>query len=87
MNLSYPFPADFGNVTPLRRIPVLITSSGETLFEAAVIAEYLEDHFPETPVLPGTPRARSHPPAGARDGTRRARTDDEALHPVEQTRA
>lgn len=59
MNLPYPFPADFGNVTPLRRIPVLITSSGETLFEAAVIAEYLEDHFPETPVLPGTPRERA----------------------------
>lgn len=59
MNLPYPFPADFGNVTPLRRIPVLITSSGETLFEAAVIAEYLEDHFPETSVLPGTPRERA----------------------------
>src|SRR5690606_19195570 len=59
MNLHYPLPADFSNVTPLRRIPVLITSSGETLFEAAVIAEYLEDHFPETSVLPGTPRERA----------------------------
>ncbi len=57
--LPYPFPADFGNVSPLRRIPVLVTSSGETLFEGAVIAEYLEDHFPESPVLPGSPRERA----------------------------
>ncbi|MFD1197100.1 glutathione S-transferase family protein [Brucella gallinifaecis] len=59
INMPYPFPADFGNVTPLKRVPVLITGSGETLFEAAVIAEYLEDHYPETPVLPGTPRERA----------------------------
>lgn len=59
LNLPYPFPADFGNVTPLKRVPVLITGSGETLFEAIVIAEYLEDHYPDTPVLPGTPRERA----------------------------
>ena len=58
INLPYPFPEDFIHVTPLKRVPVLITGSGETLFEAAVIAEYLEDHFPDTPVLPGSPRAR-----------------------------
>jgi glutathione S-transferase len=59
ITLPYPFPADFGEITPLRRVPVLITSSGETLFEAVVIAEYLEDHFPEKPLLPGTPRQRA----------------------------
>ncbi len=59
ISLPYPFPADFSHVTPLKRVPVLITGSGETLFEAAVIAEYLEDHFPETPILPGTPRERA----------------------------
>ena len=59
LTLPYPFPADFGDVTPLRRVPVLITSSGETLYEAMVIAEYLEDHFPETPLLPGTARERA----------------------------
>lgn len=59
VNMPYPFPADFGNITPLKRVPVLITGSGETLFEAAVIAEYLEDHFPETPILPGSPRERA----------------------------
>ncbi len=56
---SYPLPADFNEINPLRRIPVLITSSGEKLFEAAVIAEYLEDHFPEKSVLPGSPRERA----------------------------
>lgn len=59
INLPYPFPEDFIHVTPLKRVPVLITGSGETLFEAAVIAEYLEDHFPDTPVLPGSPRERA----------------------------
>lgn len=59
LNLPYPFPADFGDVTPLKRVPVLITGSGETLFEAIVIAEYLEDHYPDTPVLPGSPRERA----------------------------
>ncbi|OYR18894.1 glutathione S-transferase family protein [Brucella thiophenivorans] len=59
INLPYPYPADFAQVTPLKRVPVLITGSGETLYEAAVIAEYLEDHFPETPVLPGSPRERA----------------------------
>ncbi|ASV86674.1 glutathione S-transferase, N-terminal domain protein [Ochrobactrum quorumnocens] len=59
INLPYPFPEDFIHVTPLKRVPVLITGSGETLFEAAIIAEYLEDHFPETPVLPGSPRERA----------------------------
>ncbi|WP_343314115.1 glutathione S-transferase family protein [Brucella sp. BE17] len=55
----YPTPADFGEVAPLKRIPVLITSSGETLFEAVVINEYLEDHFPEISLLPGSPRERA----------------------------
>ena len=59
INLPYPYPADFTEVTPLKRVPVLITGSGETLYEAAVIAEYLEDHFPETTVLPGSPRERA----------------------------
>src|SRR5690606_25541497 len=55
----YPLPADFGAITPLKRLPVLITNSGETLFEAAVIAEYLEDHYPEPSLLPGLPRERA----------------------------
>ena len=53
INLPYPFPADFSQVTPLKRVPVLITGSGETLFEAAVIAEYLEDHFRKPRFCPG----------------------------------
>lgn len=55
----YPLPADFGTITPLKRLPVLITNSGETLFEAAVIAEYLEDHYPNPSLLPGSPRERA----------------------------
>lgn len=59
MNMPYPFPADFGNITPLRRVPVLITSSGETLYEGTVIAEYLEDHFRKYPCCPER-RASAH---------------------------
>lgn len=59
ITLPYPFPEDFSQITPLRRVPVLITGSGETLFEASVIAEYLEDHYPITPLLPKSPRERA----------------------------
>ncbi|MFC0246322.1 glutathione S-transferase family protein [Falsochrobactrum ovis] len=55
----YPLPADFGEITPLKRLPVLITNSGETLFEAAIIAEYIEEHYPNPSLLPGSPRERA----------------------------
>lgn len=55
----YPLPDDFAQINPLKRLPVLITGSGETLFEATVIGEYLEDHFPEKTLLPGLPRERA----------------------------
>lgn len=56
---GYPIPDSFYEITPLKRIPVLITGSGETLFEAAVIAEYFEERFPETQLLPEDPRERA----------------------------
>lgn len=55
----YPLPADFSEITPLKRLPVLITNSGETLFEAAIIAEYIEEHYPHPSLLPGSPRERA----------------------------
>ncbi|PRD41095.1 glutathione S-transferase [Phyllobacterium phragmitis] len=54
-----PIPEEFRAISPTKRIPVLITGSGETLFEASVIAEYLEEHFPETPLLPADPKDRA----------------------------
>lgn len=56
---AYPFAAEVAKVNPFKRIPILVTSSGDVLYEAAVIAEYLEDHFPHKTLLPGTPRERA----------------------------
>lgn len=59
MPVPFPFPEELTALNPLNRLPILITGSGETLYEAVVIAEYFEDHFPEFPVLPQTPRERA----------------------------
>lgn len=56
---TMPLPEDFRAISPMRRIPVLITGSGEKLFEASVIAEYLEERFPEKPMLPADPKDRA----------------------------
>ncbi|WOC17190.1 glutathione S-transferase family protein [Pseudochrobactrum sp. MP213Fo] len=56
---SMPLPETFREISPMRRIPVLITGSGETLFEASVIAEYLDERFPEKPMLPADPKNRA----------------------------
>jgi glutathione S-transferase len=49
----------FTELSPLRRIPVLI--DGETvLTDSSVICEYLEDKWPSPSVLPGGASARAH---------------------------
>ena len=45
-------PADFARFAPLRKIPVLQLADGRHLPESAVIMEYLEEAYPEIPVLP-----------------------------------
>lgn len=48
----------FTELSPMRRIPVLI--DGETVItDSSVIAEYLEDKWPATPVLPAGPAGRA----------------------------
>ncbi|MEK1891385.1 MAG: glutathione S-transferase family protein [Phyllobacterium sp.] len=54
-----PIPEEFRAISPFNRIPVLITGSGLTVIEASVIAEYLEEHFPEPPLLPADSRDRA----------------------------
>ena len=56
---GFPIPEEFRAISPLNRIPVLITGSGETLLESPVIAEYLEERFPERPLLPRDPKDRA----------------------------
>jgi glutathione S-transferase len=48
----------FTALSPLRRIPVLIDGD-VVLSDSSVIAEYLEDKYPDVPVLPRDPAARA----------------------------
>lgn len=49
----------FTELSPLRRIPVLI-DGGTVLNDSSVICEYLEEKWPTPSVLPGTAAARAH---------------------------
>jgi glutathione S-transferase len=56
---GFPIPEEFRAVSPMNRIPVLITGSGETIVESVVIAEYLEERFPEPALLPPDSKDRA----------------------------
>ena len=50
---------EFTALSPLRRVPVL-TDDRVTLCDSTVICEYLEDRWPERPLLPTDAAARAH---------------------------
>ncbi|RUZ99428.1 glutathione S-transferase family protein, partial [Mesorhizobium sp. M7A.F.Ca.CA.002.05.1.1] len=56
---GFPIPEEFRAISPMNRIPVLITGSGETIVESVVIAEYLEERFPEPALLPPDSKDRA----------------------------
>lgn len=56
---GFPIPEEFRAISPFNRIPVLMTGSGLTIIEASVIAEYLEEHFPEPSMLPADSHDRA----------------------------
>jgi glutathione S-transferase len=56
---GFPIPEEFRAISPLNRIPVLITGSGETIVESVVIAEYLEERFPDPALLPEDSKDRA----------------------------
>jgi glutathione S-transferase len=43
--------AEFQAISPLGKVPVLVDEDGTLIFDSTVIAEYLEDRYPEPPVL------------------------------------
>jgi glutathione S-transferase len=47
------------DINPLGRVPALELEDGRVLPESEVICEYLEERFPEPPMLPKDPWARS----------------------------
>ena len=43
---------DYFTINPIGRVPALVTDDGRALPELEVICEYLEDAFPDPPMLP-----------------------------------
>ena len=54
--LAFPLPESYRAINPLMRVPALDLGSGETLMEAHVICEYLEDLGKGPSLRPGAPR-------------------------------
>jgi glutathione S-transferase len=51
-------PADFLSISPNGRVPVLVHEA-KRIWESAVIMEYLEEAFPERPLMPADPCERA----------------------------
>jgi maleylpyruvate isomerase len=51
--------ADYRAVNPQMRVPALTLSSGETLIQSLAIIEYLDEAYPNPPLLPADPIARA----------------------------
>ncbi|MBC3435174.1 maleylacetoacetate isomerase [Pseudomonas sp. BW16M2] len=51
--------ADYLAINPQGRVPALRLESGELLVQSPAIIEYLEEAFPQTPLLPRGPEARA----------------------------
>jgi glutathione S-transferase len=43
---------DYFDINPIGRVPALVTDDGQALPESEVICEYLEDAYPDPPLLP-----------------------------------
>ena len=50
---------DYYSINPIGRVPALITDDGRALPESEVICEYLEDAYPDPPLLPKDPWGRA----------------------------
>ncbi|MBI3300734.1 MAG: glutathione S-transferase family protein [Deltaproteobacteria bacterium] len=51
--------AEYKKVNPLGKVPALDIGGGQLIAESEVINEYLEDKFPEKPLLPKDPEGRA----------------------------
>jgi glutathione S-transferase len=51
--------AEYHRINPLGTIPCLMLDDGTRLPESSAIMEYLEEKFPDPPLLPHTPEARA----------------------------
>jgi maleylacetoacetate isomerase len=51
--------AAFKTVNPQMAVPALVEDDGNVLFQSMAIMEYLEEVYPEPPLLPADPRGRA----------------------------
>lgn len=58
-NLVYPNEPALMEITPTGKVPALTTEQGGCILETSVILEYLEEAYPDTPLLPADPEARA----------------------------
>lgn len=68
------FQPEFLSINPKAVVPVLV-HNGEIIPESTVICEYVEDAFPDHPILPGGPLERAR-------ARRWSKAVDEELHPA-----
>src|SRR5499425_9058 len=50
----------FQAVNPQKRVPALALDDGEVLLQSLAIVEYLEEVYPDPPLLPKDPIGRAH---------------------------
>lgn len=58
-HLVYPGMPELLAVSPAGKVPALTTASGTTLSESSVLVEYIEDAYPDKPLLPEDPEQRA----------------------------
>ncbi|HZI95372.1 MAG TPA: glutathione S-transferase family protein [Patescibacteria group bacterium] len=49
----------FKSLTPVGKVPVLVLEDGTPIFESTIINEYLQDRYPQPPLLPNDPADRA----------------------------
>src|SRR5678816_3467928 len=49
----------FKALTPVGKVPVLVLEDGTPIFESTIINEYLQDRYPQPPLLPNDPADRA----------------------------
>lgn len=50
---------EFAEASPRGEVPALVDEDGTRVFDSTVILEYIEERWPEPPLLPGTPAERA----------------------------